>query len=144
MEEESDSFSVTSVGEGDGETWTFVNTKQFPINGGKPLEDSDNCSDHGSDGSSIVIIDDLNPQVNNLGAVEESRPSIADVYGEDDDARWQRRRGGMSGRGERMTYGYELVSQTHKPSANLLHYLITPQQCRVVLHPCFAAWLTVS
>jgi len=85
MEEESDSFSVTSVGEGDGETWTFVNTKQFPINGGKPLEDSDNCSDHGSDGSSIVIIDDLNPQVNNLGAVEESRPSIADVYGEDDE-----------------------------------------------------------
>ena len=42
---------------------------------------------------------------------------------------------GLSGRGERMTYGYELVSQTHKPSANLLHYLITPQQCRIVFTP---------
>lgn len=82
MEEESDSVSVTSVGEGDGETWTFVNSEECPINEAKLLEDSDNCSDHGSDGSSIVIVEESNTQVNSPVTVEESALSDADVYEE--------------------------------------------------------------
>jgi len=51
---------TTSDAEEDGETWDFINARELPAGDAVPSEDVDSCSDQSSDGSSIVIIDDIN------------------------------------------------------------------------------------
>ena len=55
MEEASESLPVTTVQEEEDEVWTFVGKGGISTDGTFLLEDSDDFSDHGSDGSSIII-----------------------------------------------------------------------------------------
>ena len=85
MEEASESLPVTTVQEEEDEVWTFVGKGGISTDGTFLLEDSDDFSDHGSDGSSIIIVNEIAEQVNNPVAVEEPTLSDTEVYDEGDE-----------------------------------------------------------